>query len=176
MSDLIRIWDRQPQDTEKSYKAFTVLLTMPIYGNEGEKRTLKNLAKKIGHTSTRQVGDWSADFNWTERLAAYDAYMGSKSITLVEASLEQARRAHLGRIMTQTAVISTIIEKRLKQALEAVEAGIEIDTMDIKRLADTVANVDIIVRRATGQPTTFTTAVGQEIEYDKEQYIIGGDM
>jgi ribosome assembly protein YihI (activator of Der GTPase) len=176
VTDLSRVWDRQASDTEKSYHAFTVLLGMPIYGDEDEKRNLKNLAKKIGHASQRQVGEWSADHNWQERLAAYDAYMGSKSITLVEASLDQAKSAHLTRVMTQTAVVSLIIEKRLKQALDAVNAGVEVDTMDIKRLIDSIDNVDVIVRRATGQPTTFTSSVGEEVDYKKQEYIIGGDM
>lgn len=175
MTELLRVWDRQPIDTDKSYAAFTAFLEMPIYGGEDDKRTLKNLAKRLGYASPKQVGEWSAEHNWTERIAAYDAYMGSKAISLREGSLDEVRSAHLGRVMTQTAVISSIIEKRLNQLVEALERGEPVDTMDIKRLTDTVDNVDVIVRRATGQPTTFTSSQGQEIEYEKQTYIIGGN-
>ncbi len=174
MIEPLRVWDRQAIDTDKSYAAFTAFLEMPIYGGEDEKRTLRNLAKRLGYASPKQVGEWSAAHNWTERLAAYDAYMGSKAISLREGSLDEVRSAHLARIMFQTAVISTVIEKRLKQALDALEANEDVDTMDIKRLADTMDTVDVLVRRATGQPTTFTSSQGQEIEYEKQTYIIGG--
>lgn len=176
MADLLRVWDRQPQDTPKSFAAFSEFLKMPIYGLEGEKRTLKNLAKKLGHTTQKQVGLWSAKYKWSERLAAYDAYIGTKEITLIETSLEQVKSAHLQRVTKQASLLSTAIEKRLNQLLQAVDKGEPIDTMDLKRLTDSIDTIDIIMRRSTGQPTTFVSEKGKEVEYEIETYIIGGNQ
>jgi ribosome assembly protein YihI (activator of Der GTPase) len=175
VTDLLRVWDRQPSDTPRSWQAFTEYISMPIYGEGDEKRSIKNVAKRLGHKSEKQCEEWSAKFNWVERAAAFDAYNGSKAISLREVSLDQVKSAHITRVTTQAAVISSIVEKRLKRVLDALERGEDVDTMDIKRLTDTVDNIDIIMRRATGMPTTYTGAVGEEPDYEQQVYTIGGE-
>lgn len=175
MSDILRVWERQPFDTPHSWAAFSKFIEMPIYGEEGEQRTLKNLSVKMGHNSPKQVSKWSAAHKWSERLAAYDAYMGSKAITFAEVSLEQFRSAHLTRISQQLSVTSTIVEKRLKQLLDALGKNEIIDTMDIKRMIDSIDRLDIIGRRASGLPTTFISGEGQEPDYEQQTFIIGGE-
>lgn len=175
MTDLLRIWDRQPNDTQNSWQAFTEYLNMPIYGNEEEKRSIKNVAKKLGHSSDKQCGKWSAKYNWVERAAAYDAYMSTKSLTIVETTIDAYRVAHIQRTQMHTAVLSSIVEKRLNRVLKAIDAGEDVDTMDIKRLVDSVDAIDIIGRRAAGMPTSFTGVQGEEPDYEGAKFIIGGD-
>jgi hypothetical protein len=82
MSGTIEVWERQPNEPQKSFKAFTV------YRDLGLDRSLSKAAEKLD-VGKMVLGRISRKFGWVSRCAAYDAY--SDKIKL-DAKAEKIRR------------------------------------------------------------------------------------
>jgi hypothetical protein len=63
-------WDRRGDETDKAWSAFRRYL----FQREGE-RSLRRVAKAIGHTDHRYVSRWSSCHAWVERARAYDEWL-----------------------------------------------------------------------------------------------------
>lgn len=78
MADSARLWDRIPEETDKSYAAFRMYLEM-----EPRERTLLKVSDKCGYNRRKPsppvpsstIEKWSMRFRWLERVAAYDLHM-----------------------------------------------------------------------------------------------------
>lgn len=68
------IWEKQPNETSKSFKAFT------LYRDLGESRSIEQAwilyrkGKKRVKKFAGYFGKWSTDFNWVSRAQAFDAH------------------------------------------------------------------------------------------------------
>ena len=61
-----KIYDRQSNDTDKSWLAFCK------YRDMGSDRTLEKLRLTIGKGSVRSLEMWSSKYSWVERCRAFD--------------------------------------------------------------------------------------------------------
>lgn len=60
----VDLWERQPGEGPKPWEAFVIYRDMPD-------RALRKVAKQLGKSLTI-VGRWSSEWNWLERVAAWD--------------------------------------------------------------------------------------------------------
>lgn len=85
------IWQRQPDETTKAYKAFT------LYRDMGAERSLSKVREKLGRKSgyERQLQEWSSQHKWVERAAAYDHDLEERLTAAFEEQLINRRRVLL---------------------------------------------------------------------------------
>lgn len=58
-------WERQKGESEKAYEAFAA------YRDMGPERSITKVSQSLNKTRTL-IGRWSSQWNWTERVRAYD--------------------------------------------------------------------------------------------------------
>jgi hypothetical protein len=80
-----KLWERQPGESEKAYRAFRAYLELPA-----GKRSIDEAAKSVGLTrrarversgsarAPSRVYAWSAENRWVERSAAFDAHVDAE--------------------------------------------------------------------------------------------------
>ena len=61
--DVVRIWERQPNETNRSFAAFNEYLQM------GPQRSLAKAGQKVGKPTWLLEG-WSVKYDWQRRVAA----------------------------------------------------------------------------------------------------------
>lgn len=166
-------WDKLPQETAKAYAAFQIYLSLSVFGQDGERRSLENTAKKLGLRSTTSVERWSAKYDWVERAKAYDAYMGTTSITVKETALAEYQQAVVSSLSAQLVVLNNILDKTLADMLEGVKLGVPIDTKDLARIVRSVRDKDDLARRLGGMPTNYVTERADETEDEDTIFLIG---
>lgn len=95
-------WDRQPGETDKSFAALGVYLSL------GPWRSLRAACEKIyGKTTVlKQVEIWSVKFNWVKRAAAFDAAEAAK----VREALAAQRLDLARQVMRNAAKLNDVIE------------------------------------------------------------------
>ena len=81
-----QLWDRQPEEPAKAYRAFT------LYRDMGPGRTLRQAAKNL-QRSRSLLNEWSGKWGWVARAEAYDAAMQ----TMAQAAYEQGLRTEAER-------------------------------------------------------------------------------
>ena len=59
-------YDRQPNETDKSWAAFC------MYRDMGRERSTDKVRKQIGYTSSRVLQTWSSKHAWVKRCSAFD--------------------------------------------------------------------------------------------------------
>ncbi len=164
------IWERRSDETAKSYRAFQTYLMMPVFG-EG-KRSLENLATKLGLKSITSPAKWSSIYAWQERAAAFDAYSGNRELVVAETGIDNYRQEVARSLGEQLVVLNEIIDTALKSYRNYGNKNIPIDPADINKLAIAIEKKDSLARRLGGMPTHFTTETGQDLG-DDATYIIG---
>lgn len=169
----IKPWELQPGETPKAFAAFQTYLKMPLVGAPEEKRTLANLARKLGLSATSGVEGWSSKYNWQERTIAYDAYMASAAITVRESALREFQQAVITSMGAQLAVLNQILDTQLANTREAQERD-GVSNNDLKKLVDSLAKKDDLARRMAGLPTQYRSEQADEPDEDDIIYVIGG--
>lgn len=61
-----QLWDRQPEESAKAYRAFTV------YRDQGPQRSIRGTARAMARSATL-LKDWSSRWGWVARCTAWDA-------------------------------------------------------------------------------------------------------
>ena len=85
-----KIYDRQPNDTDKSWLAFCK------YRDMGGDRTVEKVRLECGYRSVRKLELWSSKYSWVKRVRAFDDdELQTESIALQKLRLE--RRLQLER-------------------------------------------------------------------------------
>lgn len=171
----LRSWDRQPDETPKAFQAFQTYIMMPIYGEGSEKRSLANLAAKLGLASTSGVELWSGKYNWQERALAYDNYRASAAITISETVLKEFQQNTVTTLGNQLVVMNEVIDRAWASIRERQQSGINVDPAEIKKLTETVKVKDDLARRLAKMPTQFTSEKAEETNDEEIVYTIGGN-
>ena len=105
MQGKLKIWERQPDETEKAYSAFKIFLEM-------EDRSISKVAKYLS-VSVQNVRKWSSKYDWFERAASYDS-------SIVEVTRKLKISAIKETIRRKTAIAGKLEEKALK-ALDEIK-------------------------------------------------------
>ena len=162
-------WDKQENETNRSYPAFCEYLKLPP--NE---RSLAKVAKILGKSETH-IENWSRKYQWVSRAAAYDEYMAATAITVRAANLADAQIEHIQRMSLLSIMTIELGTRMLNDLKAAYEKGEPIDTRAFQRVVRTLIEMDTAARRNLQLPTTYRTERVDENEPEGEVYFIGGE-
>lgn len=112
-----RVWERMRDETDKSFEAFCVYLTIPKRGNP-PKRFKEDCAQELNCTLAN-ISLWASKNNWDARADAYDNYMQFKPVEIAEI----ARRRELA---AEYRDVAKAIREKVKEAI------IEIDPLALR--------------------------------------------
>lgn len=179
MSELVerRAWDRMPTETDSSWAAFTMFLEMPVASpDRKERRSLNNLKRRLNHSSTTTVADWSRKYQWITRARARDMNMGVKIEEMRMATLDDMQRAVVQTASYQVAKLNSIIDSALEDMLIQQNEGNPISIAELKRIADAIRVKDDVMRRIASLPTEYKFKRVDEMQENEDDkvYILGG--
>lgn len=121
-------YEHQPGETDKAFDAFC------LYRDLGISRTLDAVAEQL-EKSVTLIGRWSSQYNWRERVSAYDDYIDAQARKKVERDTIKRRAEMLqrhaltGKVMQQKGI--AYLDKngvdKSSDAIAAIAKGIEIE-------------------------------------------------
>lgn len=100
----LKIWERQPGETEKAYSAFKIFLEM-------EDRSILKVAKWLSVT-VQNIRKWANKYNWLERAAAYDSSIVERTRQLKIEAIKESLQRKIG--------IADKLEQKALKALEEI--------------------------------------------------------
>lgn len=176
----IDLWDRQPGESLKAYKAFDTFLKM------GYKRSLKRLCIALGIKTYRHISDWKKTFKWEDRIVAYENEQSRLQTianievykTICEKQLSLA--SNLRQIIN---IPLQIISERMKRdssgKVKAIDDFNNLTTVELYELLTSSSRyLDIVVkveRLAIGQPTEIKREESVNNQHDTFNKLIAGD-
>lgn len=106
------MWERQPAEGDKQFKAFQVFRDMDPA--DRKLSTCFQIVQGDWRATTDQFSRWSKEFRWNDRVVAYDMYVDNKIRKELESRRLAARKA--------TADLGRAMRDKAWQALQALEA------------------------------------------------------
>ena len=136
----VEMWERQPRESAKAFEAFVT------YRDMGFSRTYTAVAKQLQKSCTL-IRRWSGEYNWSDRVAAWDieqdrinrerqiqeiAKMRSRHTRLAESMLVKAAKAlqKLSEEDMKPSDITRMVD--IAAQLERISRGDTTDSIEIK--------------------------------------------
>lgn len=160
-------WQRLDGESTKAYKAFMLYLRMP-------ERTMIATSNALGHSSPTTVEKWASRFRWRERAASYEEASELTAIQLIETGKKEIQQQVISSLSIQLVALDDIINKQLADIRERMNAGLDVEPVEIKRMVEAVGTKDTLARRLAGLPTTYNTETVEEQD-EETVYIVGGN-
>jgi len=118
MTNQIKPWDRQVEESEKAYEAFV------IYRDLGKDRGVQIVATELSK-SRSLITRWARDHNWHERIAEFDSYVSSELDKQYITKAKEVYKEHLELLeksrKSLMAVITTLSNKLETDGLEELK-------------------------------------------------------
>lgn len=146
-------WERQPGESMKAFKAFT------IYRDLGPlERSQEKVKEALERSSRTMISDWSVKFNWTKRVEAWDDEQDRiiRADHLKEIKEMRKRHAKLAHDMLDKA--EKALEKISDEEISAKEIGQLVDIASKLERISLGDSGDVIETRDGGEaisPVTF---------------------
>lgn len=154
-------WDRQPQESHKSFAAFT------IYRDLGGDRTYQEVAQKL-HCSGANVRRWAAKSTWHSRAYEWDCYQDQKAQEAqIRGRIRMAER-HAETGMVMQSIASAEMDK-LRKSLEDIIPGKQPRNLSAKEIVRFLEVGCKIERSARGDPGIDSVAKIEVIFGDVEE-------
>ena len=146
-------WERQPEETNKSWPAFRLYRDM-----DPSERTIAKVSKQLGHGNPVTCEKWSRDNGWVSRAGSYDAHQDE----LNRARLERERTAASERRMqiakNMQLVGGSKIQEIGKAIQEALAQGKPLPQISLKDAA-LLIDAGVKIERLEGGLTTGNTGI-----------------
>lgn len=126
-------WERQKGESEKAYEAFV------IYRDMGADRTITAVAKKLTKSRTL-IGRWSAQWNWQERVLAYDNELQREAKAEAAKDYKEMMKRHIG--------MAVAIQKKAYDALKELDID-EMSPRDIREYIKMATDLERLNRELT---------------------------
>lgn len=168
-----RAWEKLPQETAKAYKAFQVYLSLVDHANPAQQtRSVRRTGEVMQYNpkSISLLEKWSSKYDWIQRAASYDAYMGTQIITYKVVELAEYQANVIGALSQQLTVLDRIVNKKLMKLNDHPDP----DPIDIKRMVEVLRHKDDLARRAGRMPTSYIREQADEDEDADIIFVIGG--
>ena len=133
-NNIIQPWERQLDDTNKSFEAFC------IYRDMGRDRALSKVAAELGKT-VALIERWSSKFNWVKRCEAWDDEQDRVAREAQLNEIKKMRKRH--------ADLATAMLLKSARALQRLPED-EIKAQDISRMVDVASRLERISRGDVG--------------------------
>ena len=165
-------WGRMNGESEQAFEAFHT------YRDMGLNRSLKATWESLGKSKTL-ISDWARDWNWKERVTAYDGYVDQRSIesnlAVREASLSEYTDAVNKSLQAKLIVVDQLASEELRRLREKQAASGEFDPMTLRRLLTIIEQADSLARRSAGLPTAYRSAPAERESEEQQEYFIVTD-
>lgn len=172
MAENIRSWDRQPDETDKAWAAFQLYRDMPVFHQEPlERRSLANLATKLGYSSLTTLTNWSKKYEWVNRCRAFDTQLSIVNEEAQLASVVEYRNAVLQITGTHIGNLHELLAASINRAKKALEEGEPLKGREIVDLTKAAETLDNLMRRSAQMPTTYEYERVQKPEIDETEKI-----
>lgn len=132
-------WERQEGETPKPYEAFCV------YRDMGIQRSQPKVAEKLGK-STALISRWSSEYNWVERVAAWD----DDRERIEREIAEKEMRDSIRKMRKRQAETGRYMQVKAMKALNRIPEE-EIKPGDIARLVDVGSKLERTARGDVGE-------------------------
>ena len=165
-----QLWDRLEDETSKAYEAFLQYIMM-----SPSERTYPLLAERRGLKSLGSIEYWANKHNWAERTQAYDDHMAKMTLALRETKIEEYQQFVLSTAMEKAIAVGDVLDGAIKQQRDKLEAGEEINALDISRLVNSLRTLDDVQRRIAQMPTVYTRESTDDGIDEDTIFVIGGD-
>ncbi|SMF96053.1 hypothetical protein SAMN02949497_3433 [Methylomagnum ishizawai] len=131
-------WERQPGESETAYAAFRRYRDMPM----GERSIRRSVGEDASAVKVRRAEQWSVDFRWVERAAAYTDHLDRIARQERERAIRDMERRHAHSAQAIHAVVNAKLAA-WNRTPEAREAAAEALTpYQLARLLDTATRVE----------------------------------
>lgn len=142
-------WERRPDETDKSWRAFCV------YRDMGAERSLRKTADRIygEGASLGWMDKWSSGYGWVARCAAYDAHLDRIALEEREESIRQAER-------TLSEALPRLMEVAVEKALGG-DSRLLTDLLDRGGL-DHIKRIQVSTDEETSQRIAELLGLGGE--------------
>jgi hypothetical protein len=135
---VVELWERQPCDTENSWRAFVAYRDMYA----PRRLAIPGYPSSALHT-------WYKEHDWALRVAAYDAYMDAIVRTETEAIMKESVHdmtvAQKRILLDAREVVARELQKLSQQAREGVAPG-NIKVGDLVKLADLTIKMERLLK------------------------------
>lgn len=166
-------WERLPHENERFYSQFRAYLELPYsLGQTVFRRNMKDLMDQLGYAYDSRSDFYArkTEYDWDNRCLAYDDWMYLKSQERQQAQIADVRDA-----VVQQAMIRFDRANRMADAvMDKLELDIhkgDINTSDIKRMADMMKNIFETQAALLGVPLAVRVREGSDIKEDV--FVIG---
>lgn len=159
MTDISRLWDKRPDESDKAYRALTAYLDL------GPDRSLEKTRHKLSKESPgylRTLKKWSADHEWVARATAYDTAQRAET----EQVQSDLRRKLLEDEMSDGQLLlgkwrelineAMLYTERLEQKGDTSKILVEVNIPGYVGLAKLRREIGDQLRRAIGLPERIT--------------------
>lgn len=149
-------WDKRDDETEHSYGAFKIYLSLPRFGRKGEKRSLALTAKRLGHNALTTVEHWSSRFDWKARVNAYEMSLPSLPQVYEEQSVEDYRSTVITKSTQVISALWEILGHELENLRKAqLQDNLSVTVSDLQKLTRSAQAIQEMARQSAGLPRDY---------------------
>lgn len=160
-------WDRQEGESEASYGHFCA------YRDDLERPRLKSRTAEQQGVSRTHIYQISNQWDWEERVRAFDAWTAAPTLTVRQASLVEFEEALNVNLQQKLVAVESIAAEELRKLREKQVNGEDVDLLHLKRLVSLIGEADTLARRSASLPTVFIREKTDKETDDGNVYIIG---
>ena len=178
-NDIVEVlpWERQPYENERMFLYFCTYRDMP-YNAQHQKiraRTINAVLETVG-LSPNSLADmyrYKKEYEWEERVTAYDAFMQKQLLDNRVSRIEDVRDAVVQEAMKRFDRANKMADMMMT-ILEAKVASGEVSPSDLKQLSSVVKDMFEIQSKMLGIPLHVKEKKSEEVE--DAVFIIGAQV
>jgi RecG-like helicase len=156
MSKKLKPWERQPEETDKSWNAFVIYRDMPL-----ETRTVRATMKSLGKHESKGM-EWQSKYLWTARARAWDAEVDRINRLAQVKAVEKMRERQIKQALKMQEIGKNELLKIAEKQLKAKKA------LEPKIVLQLIKDGTALERLVRGEPGEIThSTIKEEIDYGK---------
>lgn len=149
-------WMRQPGETTVAYEAFRVYLSV---------RTQPKVCEELGK-SRQLISKWSSDWEWLERVRAFDVHLSEAQTDGLVHQLAESRDKNLALMDKLRGLLNTRLDVFIERKTDPTVAW----TRAVEALARVEANSLMLGLKNQGTTTAAVTRVEELVEKLQREY------
>ena len=166
-----------PKESAKQFSRYLVYRNLPKH-ERSVRYTTEKLNEAGDDVAENTLQNTANKFRWHDRALAYDTFLASLEITLIETSLDEAVSYILGQEDAEIAMATRLIQSVMKKAIDggyndALSKESEADRA--KKIVQTLDSVQKMRRRRAGLPVNYTSKEVEPQDFENQTYVIGVD-
>jgi hypothetical protein len=150
-------WERQPEETNKSWAAFRIYRDL-----DAMERSTERVRKVIGCNTARHLETWSSQYNWVSRAAAYDGHMDELKRNQRERERLAASERRIQLAKNMQLVGGAKIQEIGKKIQDAIKKGEALPAISLKDAAALIDAGVKLERLEAGLTTGNTGLMGAD--------------